>query len=177
MDNYQTNLLVLAHEETDMARFLKDYARMDKTRAGKMMASVSKVLAYTAHQRIALRQPLFRLTNEIETFRQHAVTDTLSTVKRMETARTEYRGSILWLKDASIQVDPEKQLEKFRRVQSQVKTAKTEYDRLKVDVIQKIDLLTVSRWLVDNYLSNKCLNKKKTKTKFTSELILSVFIF
>ena len=111
-----------------------------------MMASISKVLAYTAHQRLALRQPLLRLHNEIETFRHRAVTDTLSTVKRMETARTEYRGSILWLKDASSQLDPEKQLEKFRRVQSQVKTSKTEYDRLKSDVIQKIDLLTASRW-------------------------------
>ncbi|CAF0948470.1 unnamed protein product [Rotaria sordida] len=145
MDNYQTNVLILSHEETDMARFLKDYAQMDKTRAGKMMASVSKVLAYTAHQRLALRQPLIRLNNEIETFRHRAVTDTLSTVKRMETARTEYRGSILWLKDASMQLDPEKQLEKFRRVQSQVKATKTEYDRLKFDVIQKIDLLTASR--------------------------------
>jgi hypothetical protein len=67
----------------------------------------------------------------------------------METARTEYRGSILWLKDASAQLDPEKQLEKFRRVQSQVKTNKTEYDRLKSDVIQKIDLLTASRWFVN----------------------------
>ncbi|CAF2716101.1 unnamed protein product [Rotaria sp. Silwood2] len=145
MDNYQTNVLILSHEETDMARFLKDYAQIDKTRAGKMMASVSKVLAYTAHQRLALRQPLIRLNNEIETFRHRAVTDTLSTVKRMETARTEYRGSILWLKDASVQLDPEKQLEKFRRVQSQVKATKTEYDRLKFDVIQKIDLLTASR--------------------------------
>ncbi|CAF1497586.1 unnamed protein product [Adineta steineri] len=145
MESYQTNVLFLSHEETDMARFLKDYAQMDKTRAGKMMASVSKVLAYTAHQRLALRQPLLRLHNEIETFRHRAVTDTMSTVKRMETARTEYRGSILWLKDASVQLDPEKQLEKFRRVQSQVKTTKTEYDRLKSDVLQKIDLLTASR--------------------------------
>jgi hypothetical protein len=157
MGSYQTNVLFLAHEETDMARFLKDYAQMDKTRAGKMMASVSKVLAYTAHQRLALRQPLLRLHNEIETFRHHAVTDTLSTVKRMETARTEYRGSILWLKDASVQLDPEKQLEKFRRVQSQVKTTKTEYDRLKFDVIQKIDLLTASRWLVIKNLLNQTL--------------------
>jgi hypothetical protein len=145
MEHYQSNVLLLSHEETDMARFLKDYAQTDKTRAGKMMASVSKVLAYTAQQRLTLRQPLLRLHNEIETFRHRAVTDTLTTVKRMETARTEYRGSILWLKDASVQLDPEKQLEKFRRVQSQVKTNKTEYDRLKSDVIQKIDLLTASR--------------------------------
>lgn len=148
MERYQTNVILLSHEETDMARFLKDYAQVDKTRAGKMMASVSKVLAYTAQQRLNLRQPLVRLHNEIETFRYRAVTDTLATVKRMETARTEYRGSILWLKDASAQLDPEKQLEKFRRVQSQVKSSKMEYDRLKSDVIQKIDLLTASRWYV-----------------------------
>ncbi|CAF1572067.1 unnamed protein product [Adineta steineri] len=146
MDRYQTNVLILSHEETDMARFLKDYAQADKNRAGKIMASVSKVLAFTAQQRLSLRQPLLRLHNEIETFRLRAVTDTFTTVKRMETARTEYRGSILWLKDASAQLDPEKQLEKFRRVQSQVKVAKTDYDRLKSDVIQKIDLLTASRW-------------------------------
>ena len=146
MEHYQTNVLVLSHEETDMACFLKDYAQMDKTRAGKMMSSVSKVLAYTAQQRLALRQPLLRLHNEIETFRYRAVTDTLATVKRMETARTEYRGSILWLKDASTQLDPDKQLEKFRRVQSQVKATKNDYERLKSDVIQKIDLLTASRW-------------------------------
>ena len=145
MEQYQNNVLFLSHDETDMARFLKGYAQVDKTRAGKMMASVSKVLAYTAQQRLALRQPLLRLYNEIETFRHRAVTDTLMTVKRMETARTEYRGSIPWLKDASVQLDPEKQLEKFRRVQSQVKTSKLEYDRLKSDVIQKIDLLTASR--------------------------------
>ncbi|CAF2083669.1 unnamed protein product [Rotaria magnacalcarata] len=145
MERYQTNVLFLSHEETDMARFLKDYAQTDKTRAGKMMASVSKVLAYTAQQRLTLRQPLLRLHNEIETFRLRAITDTLTTVKRMETARTEYRGSILWLKDASAQVDPDKQLEKFRRVQGQVKATKIEYDKLKSDVIQKIDLLTASR--------------------------------
>ncbi|UJR37806.1 hypothetical protein I4U23_030496 [Adineta vaga] len=145
MNCYQTNVLRLSHEETDMARFLKDYAQADKNRAGKIMASVSKVLAYTAQQRLSLRQPLFRLHNEIETFRLRAITDTLATVKRMETARTEYRGSILWLKDASVQLDPERQLEKFRRVQIQVKTSKLEYDKLKSDVIQKIDLLTASR--------------------------------
>ncbi|CAF0876422.1 unnamed protein product [Didymodactylos carnosus] len=164
MERYQFNVTQLSHEETDCARFLKDYAQMDKTRAGKMMSSVSKVLAYTAQQRLALRQPLLRLTNEIETFENRAVTDTCTTVNKMERARTNYRGNLLWLKDASQQLDPDKQLgkcnkfffyhvssffscflEKFRRVQSQVKQTKHHYDKLKGDVIQKIDLLTASR--------------------------------
>ena len=34
----------LSHEETEMDRFLKDDARVDKTPAGKMMARLSKVL-------------------------------------------------------------------------------------------------------------------------------------
>lgn len=100
--------------------------------AGKMMARVSKVLVHTAHQQLALRQPLAR---------HRAVTDTLGTVKRMETARTEHCRSILGLNDVSAQLDPEKHWEKFRRVQSQVKPRKTKDDRLKSDVIQKIDLL------------------------------------
>ncbi|CAF0798455.1 unnamed protein product [Didymodactylos carnosus] len=145
MERYQFTVIQLSHEETDCARFLKDCSQTDKTRAGKMMSSVSKLLAYTAQQRLSLRQPLVRLTNEIETFRNRAVTDTCATVKKMEKARTDYRGNLLWLKDASQQLDPDKELEKFRRVQSQVKQTKYRYDKLKGDVIQKIDLLTASR--------------------------------
>ena len=40
------------------------------------------------------------------------------TINRMESARTEYRGALLWMKDISEELDPDthKQLEKFRKV-------------------------------------------------------------
>lgn len=67
---------------------------------------------------MALRPPLHRLHQEVETFRRRAIADTLLTVSRMEKARTEYRGALLWMKDVSQELDPDtyKQLEKFRKV-------------------------------------------------------------
>lgn len=67
---------------------------------------------------MALCPPLHRLHQEVETFRRRAIADTLLTVSRMEKARTEYRGALLWMKDVSQELDPDtyKQLEKFRKV-------------------------------------------------------------
>ena len=68
--------------------------------------------------RLSLRVPLVRLYQEVETFRYRAISDTLMTINRMEAARTEYRGALLWMKNVSEELDPDtyKQLEKFRKV-------------------------------------------------------------
>lgn len=68
--------------------------------------------------RLALRGPLGRLYQEVETFRYRAISDTWLTVNRMEQSRTEYRGALLWMKDVSQELDPDthKQMEKFRKV-------------------------------------------------------------
>ena len=145
---YQDKLIVLSIEEGEMGRFLKSQSTYDnKTRAGKMMAAVGKAQNFASQQRTSLRLPLVRLYNEVETFRFRAIEDTLMTVRRMENARTEYRGALLWMIDVSTQLDPDtsKKLEKFRRVQAQVKKTKMKFDRLKTDVIQKVDLLSASR--------------------------------
>ena len=65
----------------------------------------------------------------------------------MEKARNEYRGALMWMKNVSTELDPDtfKQLEKFRKVQQHVKTSKQRFDRLKLDCVQKIDLLAASR--------------------------------
>lgn len=70
------------------------------------------------HCRMALCTPLQRLHQEVETFRRRAIADTFLTISRMEKARTEYRGALLWMKDVSQELDPDtyKQLEKFRKV-------------------------------------------------------------
>ena len=75
--------------------------------------------------RLALRVPLVRLYQEVETFRYRAISDTLMTVNRMESARTEYRGALLWMKDVSEELDPDtfKQLEKFRKVWARLRMA------------------------------------------------------
>ena len=69
--------------------------------------------------RLQLRSPLVRLYQEVDTFRCRAIDDTLLTIKNMENARNEYRGALMWMKDASNELDPDagKQLQKFRAVQ------------------------------------------------------------
>lgn len=73
---------------------------------------------YLSAIRLALYTPLSRLKQEVATFSQRAVSDTLMTINRMEQARTEYRGALLWMKDVSQELDPDtlKQMEKFRKV-------------------------------------------------------------
>ncbi|KAH9498609.1 Islet cell autoantigen 1 [Bulinus truncatus] len=147
IEKYQDRLCVVSQEENTMGRLLKAHSNKDKTRAGKMMGAVGKAESNSAQERLALHNPLRRLYQEVETFRYRAVSDTLVTINRMESARTEYRGALLWMKNVSEELDPDmyKQLEKFRKVQSQVRKTKSRFDKLKLDVMQKVDLLAASR--------------------------------
>lgn len=51
----------LAVEENEMGNFMKEYGKIDKTRAGKMMMAVGTSVSYTGQQRFALHTPLDRL--------------------------------------------------------------------------------------------------------------------
>ncbi|KOC63231.1 Islet cell autoantigen 1 [Habropoda laboriosa] len=147
IDKYQERLCNLAQEENAMGRFLKDAGKQDKTRAGKMMIAVGKSLSYSGQQRLALRAPLGRLYQEVETFRQRAIEDTLQKVQAMEKARTEYRAALSWMKNISQELDPDtsKQLERFRKVQTCVRQGKIAFDNLALDCLQKVDLLAAAR--------------------------------
>ncbi|XP_067418233.1 islet cell autoantigen 1 isoform X2 [Emydura macquarii macquarii] len=144
---YQKRICFLSQEENELGKFLRSQGSQDKTRAGKMMQATGKALCFSSQQRLALRAPLCRLYQEVETFRYRAISDTWLTVNRMEQYRTEYRGALLWMKDVSQELDPDlyKQMEKFRKVQAQVRHAKLNFDKLKTDVCQKVDLLGASR--------------------------------
>ncbi|XP_028436509.1 islet cell autoantigen 1 isoform X1 [Perca flavescens] len=147
IEQYQRRICFLSQEENELGRFLRSQGSQDKTRAGKIMQATGKALCFSSQQRLALRNPLCRLYQEVETFRYRAISDTWLTVNRMEQSRTEYRGALLWMKDISQELDPDthKQMEKFRKVQAQVRTTKTGFDKLKNDVCQKVDLLGASR--------------------------------
>ncbi|XP_046581281.1 islet cell autoantigen 1-like isoform X2 [Haliotis rubra] len=165
IERYQDRLCAVSQEENAMGRFLKAQSSHDKTRAGKMMAAVGKSQSFAAQQRLALRVPLVRLYQEVETFRYRAISDTLVTINRMEGARTEYRGALLWMKNVSEELDPDtyKQLEKFRKVQGQVRKTKARFDKLKLDVMQKVDLLAASRC---NMFSHVLANYQSTLLHF-----------
>lgn len=144
---YQRRICFLSQEENELGRFLRSQGSQDKTRAGKIMQATGKALCFSSQQRMALRNPLCRLYQEVETFRYRAISDTWLTVNRMEQCRTNYRGALLWMKDVSQELDPDthKQMEKFRKVQAQVRATKSSFDKLKNDVCQKVDLLGASR--------------------------------
>merc|ERR1719300_573879 len=110
-------------------------------------------MSYCGQQRLAIRVPLVRLYQEVETFQQRAIQDTLWTVESMEKERTEYRGALAWMKNVSTELDPDtyRQLEKFRKAQGHVKTSKARFDKLKLDVLQKVDLLAASRCNMFSY--------------------------
>ncbi|XP_052000417.1 islet cell autoantigen 1 [Xyrauchen texanus] len=147
IEQYQLRISFLSQEENELGRFLRSQGSQDKSRAGKIMQATGKALCFSSQQRLALRGPLGRLYQEVETFRYRAISDTWLTVNRMEQSRTEYRGALLWMKDVSQELDPDthKQMEKFRKVQTQVRQTKTSFDKLKNDVCQKVDLLGASR--------------------------------
>ncbi|XP_018392548.1 PREDICTED: islet cell autoantigen 1 isoform X1 [Cyphomyrmex costatus] len=168
IDKYQERLCNLAQEENGMGRFLKDAGKQDKTRAGKMMSAVGKSLSYSGQQRLALRTPLGRLYQEVETFRQRAIEDTLQNVQAMEKARTEYRAALSWMKNISPDLDPDtsKQLEKYKKVQARVKQGKIVFDNLALDCLQKVDLLAAARC---NMFSHALVLYQTTLLNFTKK--------
>ncbi|KAM4706111.1 islet cell autoantigen 1 [Rhinophrynus dorsalis] len=147
IEQYQKRICFLSQEENELGKFLRSQGSQDKTRAGKIMQATGKALCFSSQQRLSLRSPLARLYQEVETFRYRAISDSWLTVNRMEQSRTEYRGVLLWMKDVSQELDPDtyKQMEKFRKVQAQVRHTKAAFDRLKTDVCEKVDLLRASR--------------------------------
>ncbi|XP_019713015.1 islet cell autoantigen 1-like protein [Hippocampus comes] len=165
IEKYQHRITRLSQEENELGLFLRFQAEHDRTKAGNMMDATSKALCASAKKRMALCAPLKRLHQEVETFRRRAIADTLLTVGRMEKARTEYRGALLWMKDVSQELDPDtyKQLEKFRKVQGQVRATKSQFEKLKNDVCQKVDMLGASRC---NMLSHSLCNYQTTLLHF-----------
>ncbi|KAM9766859.1 islet cell autoantigen 1-like isoform 2-T3 [Menidia menidia] len=165
IEKYQSRITRLSQEENELGLFLRFQGEHDRTKAGNMMDATSKALCTSAKQRMALCPPLRRMHQEVETFRRRAIADTLLTVSRMEKARTEYRGALLWMKDVSQELDPDtyKQLEKFRKVQSQVRGTKSQFEKLKNDVCQKVDMLGASRC---NMLSHSLCTYQTTLLQF-----------
>ncbi|XP_060050099.1 islet cell autoantigen 1-like protein isoform X2 [Erinaceus europaeus] len=174
VEKYQLRLNVISEEENELGLFLKFQAEQDVTQAGKMMDATGKALCSSAKQRLFLCTPLSRLKQEVETFSKRAVSDTLVTINRMEEARTEYRAALLWMKDVSQELDPEtlKQMEKFRKVQIQVRNSKASFDKLKMDVCQKVDLLGASRC---NMLSHSLTTYQRTLLGFWEKTAQMMF--
>ncbi|XP_062550268.1 islet cell autoantigen 1-like protein [Armigeres subalbatus] len=146
IDQYQERVCILAQEENSLGKFLREVSKECPT-TGKLMSNTGKAISYCGQQRITIRVPLLRLHHDVQTFKGRAVVDTQKTLQQMERERTEYRAALSWMKSVSIQLDPDtgRGLEKFRKAQRHVKTAKTKFDKYSLDCLEKIDLLAAAR--------------------------------
>lgn len=143
---YQEHLCALSQEECKLGTYLKEFGNGSKS-TGRSISNCGKGVKCSGEQRMSIRVPLLRLNQEIETFRNQAVNDTLDTINTLERGRTEYRAAISWMKSSSVGLDPDsgKGLEKFRIAQSQLRNSKRVFDRISLDSVQKIDLLVAAR--------------------------------
>lgn len=162
IDDYQHYLGELTQTEVSLGQMLNSKSRDEVGDTSKALAAVGKVQSLSASYRQKIRAPLIRFMEELRVFSDRAILDCLSTVEAAEKAQTEYRGSLLWMKKTSIELDPEAEnaLEKFRKAQGIVRRNKEKLDGLKMDTLQKVDLLAASRCnllaqLLENY--QKCL--------------------
>lgn len=176
IDKYQEAICYLSQETNSMGRFLKEHSEVDKTKGGEVTLAIGKALIYCAQQQLVLHEPLLRFYEELETFRQRAIGDTLHNVVAMEKSRTEYRAALSWMKNVSQQLDPDanKQLEKFKKVQDQVRRGKTNFDKLALDCIQKIDLLAAARCNMLNYTLSFYHNRFTSLSKKSSKMYSQV---
>ncbi|XP_049874256.1 islet cell autoantigen 1 [Pectinophora gossypiella] len=169
LDQYQERLCILAQEENSLGKFLRD-AGKNADASGKHMVSAGKAISYCGQQRLSVRGPLLRLYHEVETFRCRAVSDMRSTVSSMEKARIEYRAALSWMKSASTELDPDtgRGLDSFRKAQRQVRESKKLFDKLTLDVLQKIDLLAAARC---NMFSHVLTNYQSSFLNFASRVV------
>lgn len=140
IENYHTFLLDSTLCENELGRYMKDQGKADKREeTGRMMIALGRALLFSSHQRAAVRGPLLRFYQELQVFNDRAIFDCSQTVEAVERARLEYRGSLLWMKKTSEELDPDtdRQLEKFREAQSAVRINKEKLDKLKVDTLQR----------------------------------------
>ncbi|VDK54259.1 unnamed protein product [Anisakis simplex] len=164
IDDYQHFLGELIQMEINFGRMLKEESKSEKDDTARAMTAIGRVQTLSAHHRQQIRGPLLRFLSELQVFTERAIMDCADTVDAAERARIEYRGSLLWMKKTSNELDPdtENAMENFRTAQSVVRRNKERLDGLKLDTLQKVDLLAASRCnlfsqLLESY--QKCLYK------------------
>uniref|UniRef100_F1L5B1 Resistance to inhibitors of cholinesterase protein 19 n=1 Tax=Ascaris suum TaxID=6253 RepID=F1L5B1_ASCSU len=179
IDDYQHFLGELIQAEINFGRMLKEEGRAEKGDTSRAMAAVGRVQTLSAHYRQQIRGPLLRFLSELQVFTERAILDCADTVDAAERSRIEYRGSLLWMKKTSDELDPdtENAMEKFRKAQSVVRRNKERLDGLKLDTLQKVDLLAASRCNLFSQLLEcyqKCLYKYFDQTSLAYSKIYDI---
>ena len=69
-------------------------------------------------------------------------------IEIMEETRTDYRAALSWLKATSVDPDKLGQIEKFRRVQAEVKSSKERFDTMKWAIQVKQTIKVCKKYII-----------------------------
>ncbi|XP_014403039.1 PREDICTED: islet cell autoantigen 1 [Myotis brandtii] len=154
---YQKRICFLSQEENELGKFLRSQGFQDKTRAGKMMQATGKALCFSSQQRCvaflgALLGDLLRI---------YFLTPSSTTLYNSRSATwIPWASYLMVLKPGFLLCETETKVWcgsvvsikwvcactwYTYSVQAQVRLAKKSFDKLKMDVCQKVDLLGASR--------------------------------
>ncbi|CAJ0916267.1 unnamed protein product, partial [Mesorhabditis belari] len=169
---YHGFLLDAAHAENGVGKFLKDRGKLQRREeTKKVMIAVGRAFLFASHQRAAICNPLLRFYEELCVFNERAIFDCGQTAEAAERCQ-HYRGSLLWMKQESDELEPtnRRQMERFREVQTTVRLNKERLDRLKEDTLQKVELLSASRSHLLSHLLGRYLELLTTYYQKTSTI-------
>ncbi|KAI0982905.1 hypothetical protein GJ496_001799, partial [Pomphorhynchus laevis] len=165
---YAHCLEIMALVESDLSQIFRQHSMECDPSGAEFLSNTSKLFAVFSTNRASIKEPINALMNEVRTFKTKAIADTFVTIKKMQEARSKYNGILLWMKKSTSSLDPENihAIEKYRKVQSDVKKSFQNYEQLKRDVCEKVNMLFASRC---SMFSNTLAVYLKTLKDFYSE--------
>ncbi|CAD5206525.1 unnamed protein product [Bursaphelenchus okinawaensis] len=137
----------LQESNKHMGVLLIKQSRYQKSHVAKAMEAVGQSQSYAYKYSGNALTTLIKMYRDLDVFFDRAVNDCSITVEAAERARTEYRGSLLWMKKCSEELDPESEqlMDQYRTTQTICRQNKEKFDQLKEDTYHKTDVLSECR--------------------------------
>lgn len=132
-------------QDTYIVKFIQENYNVDGDPIIQALSAAAEGFGVSGNYWNIVKDFSDRVQKDYSTFYQKGIGELKEQIKEMEEARTDYRAALAWLRATSVDPDNLSQVEKFRRVQLQVKSSKDKFDQLKWSIQTKIDLLRVSR--------------------------------
>lgn len=132
-------------QDTYIVKFIQENYNVDGDPIIQALSAAAEGFGVSGNYWNSVKDCSDRVQKDYSTFYQKGIGELKEQIKEMEEARTDYRAALAWLRATSVDPDNLSQVEKFRRVQLQVKSSKDKFDQLKWSIQTKIDLLRVSR--------------------------------
>jgi hypothetical protein len=145
---YQVTVSELVSKHNNLGYYLDNISHKEVTNVSKVMKDVGNIEKTTASSWSKVSPVLRQLSHDLDVFISRGLRDLSDSVKEMEKARKEHRAALLWLKKESGKLnnpDNSEQLANFRVAQVRVKETRERFERLKVDMAEKIEMVVVSR--------------------------------